>query len=160
MAREYITKCKEDGNKCPTLAEIAKHCGTSEDALKGYMPHMQGCSSLDDRASSGATGFSKSSMSNLIDLIADPESTADDPLETLDMEEREQLLAIIDTLSDKYKQVIELKYGLNGNEEHSLAAIAALNGKSRESVRQMEMRILSSLRLRIKRDNSIKKIYA
>ena len=124
------------------------------------MPHMQGCSSLDDRASSGATGFSKSSMSNLIDLIADPESADDDPLETLDTEERQQLLAIIDTLSDRYKQVIELKYGLNGKEEHTLAAIAAIQGKSRESLRQTEMRILSSLRLKISRDDSIKKIYA
>jgi RNA polymerase nonessential primary-like sigma factor len=58
----------------------------------------------------------------------------------------------VDELSERQRQVIERRYGLNGQEMDTLENIASEMGVTRERVRQIQMEALQSLRRRLTRD--------
>jgi RNA polymerase primary sigma factor len=49
-------------------------------------------------------------------------------------------------LSEQEQHVLTLRFGLNGNERHTLAQIGRLLDVSRERVRQVELKSLRKLR--------------
>lgn len=55
-------------------------------------------------------------------------------------------------LSDRQRQVVERRYGLNGHDAATLETIAAEMGVTRERVRQIQMEALQALRRRLSRD--------
>lgn len=59
---------------------------------------------------------------------------------------QEQIREIIDTLPEKERLTLKLRFGLDGLEPHTLDEIGKILGISRERVRQMETRILNKLR--------------
>jgi RNA polymerase primary sigma factor len=54
----------------------------------------------------------------------------------------------LESLSDRERQVLELRYGIVNTHEHSLQEIADRFGLSRERVRQIEKQALNRLRRR------------
>lgn len=54
--------------------------------------------------------------------------------------------AMLSSLSTRERQVITLRYGLNGHDPHTLQDIAVLLDKSRERVRQIESQAIEKLR--------------
>jgi RNA polymerase sigma factor (sigma-70 family) len=77
------------------------------------------------------------------DLLADP--LAEDEYEhVLRTVETEQLLALLAGLSDRERDILRARYGLDGREE-SLREIAGRLGLSAERVRQLERRALGKL---------------
>lgn len=84
------------------------------------------------------------------------ESLADDAAETQEMQiqtvEVEHLVTEwIGMLSDKQRQVIEYRYGLNGCEEATLEDLAERLSLTRERVRQIQIEALAQLRRILKR---------
>jgi RNA polymerase nonessential primary-like sigma factor len=84
------------------------------------------------------------------------ESLADDAAETPEMQiqtvEVEHLVTEwIGMLSDKQRQVIEYRYGLNGCEEATLEDLAERLSLTRERVRQIQIEALAQLRRILKR---------
>jgi DNA-directed RNA polymerase, sigma subunit (sigma70/sigma32) len=57
-----------------------------------------------------------------------------------------ELHDIISKLPEKERKVLELRYGLNGNEPLTLREIGDALGISRERVRQLETRAIKKLR--------------
>jgi RNA polymerase primary sigma factor len=70
----------------------------------------------------------------------------DPDLSFLDVEARERLDALVDTLDERAADIIRSRYGLTDGRQHKLADIGAKHGISAERVRQLEREALQKLR--------------
>lgn len=90
------------------------------------------------------------SNQTVVDLIADEHG--EDPESLLQGHERNRLVAEwLSQLSERQRQVVERRYGLNGREVETLDAIATDLELTRERVRQIQMEGLERLRRILKR---------
>jgi RNA polymerase nonessential primary-like sigma factor len=88
----------------------------------------------------------------IADMLADEQSI--DPESELAVGEIERLLGHwVLQLDAKHRQVIERRYGLNGDDPCTLEIIAADLGLTRERVRQIQIEALQKLRRIIRRDD-------
>ncbi|HEY6897509.1 MAG TPA: sigma-70 family RNA polymerase sigma factor, partial [Rhodocyclaceae bacterium] len=85
------------------------------------------------------------------DSIAD-ESGSEPDSQLVQREIENRMANWITELNERQRQVIERRYGLNGQEVETLETIAADMGVTRERVRQIQMEALRSLRRRLSRD--------
>ena len=121
----------------PNTEELAKLSGRSVDELKILMQRGEQVLSLDQPIEAG-------SPHTLVDLV--PDSQGDDPHEHVaNSESIRLLLAWVDMLPDRQRQVIERRYGLRGGESETLEAIAADLNLTRERVRQIQSEALVRL---------------
>ncbi len=79
------------------------------------------------------------------DVLADPRAEAAYE-EVLDRTDDPDLEALLGVLSERERRLLERRYGLDGGEEESLAAIGRRLGVSRERARQLEERALAKMR--------------
>jgi RNA polymerase primary sigma factor len=123
----------------PSRQEISEAMGMPLDELDGLLRQALTTSSLDAPVN-GDEG-----RSFLGDLIADG-----DDEEPLDRVERgihqEQLDRWLSHLSEQERQVLRLRFGLEGEERQTLAEIGRRLDVSRERVRQVELKALRKLR--------------
>ena len=123
----------------PSRAEIAEAMDMPLDELDSLLRQALTTSSLD------APVNGEEGRSFLGDLIAD--SSSDEPLAKVEQSiHHEQLGRWLSHLSDQEQHVLGLRFGLNGNERHTLAEIGRLLEVSRERVRQVELKALRKLR--------------
>ena len=79
------------------------------------------------------------------DLIAD--NRQEEPLDAVERRmHHEQLGRWLTYLTAQERQVLELRFGLSGEQRHTLAEIGRLMDVSRERVRQVELKALRKLR--------------
>jgi RNA polymerase primary sigma factor len=79
------------------------------------------------------------------DMIASEGSSS--PAEALDAANlMEKIREAVATLSTREQRIIRLRFGLDGEDEHTLQAVGEEHGISRERVRQIEARALKKLR--------------
>ncbi|MCS5705962.1 sigma-70 family RNA polymerase sigma factor [Synechococcus sp. FGCU-3] len=123
----------------PSRREIAEALNMPLDELDGLLRQALTTSSLDAPVN-GDEG-----RSFLGDLIAD--SSNEEPLEQVERGiHQEQLGRWMSYLSDQERQVLNLRFGLEGEERHTLAEIGRMLEVSRERVRQVELKALRKLR--------------
>ena len=123
----------------PSRVEIAEAMDMPLDELDSLLRQALTTSSLD------APVNGEEGRSFLGDLIAD--SASDEPLAKVEQSiHHEQLGRWLSHLSDQEQHVLGLRFGLNGNERHTLAEIGRLLEVSRERVRQVELKALRKLR--------------
>ena len=123
----------------PSRQEIAEALNMPLDELDGLLRQALTTSSLDAPVN-GDEG-----RSFLGDLIAD--SSNAEPLEQVERGiHQEQLGRWMSHLSDQERQVLNLRFGLEGEERHTLAEIGRMLEVSRERVRQVELKALRKLR--------------
>jgi RNA polymerase sigma factor (sigma-70 family) len=121
----------------PSAAELAPELGTETGALKALDLLSREAISLE----SSVAGTEK----RLEDFVADPTSSAPD--NGLDGERmRSGVGHLIGVLTPREQLILRLRYGLGGEEEHTLEQIGQSLGLSRERVRQLEARALKKLR--------------
>ena len=96
--------------------------------------------SLSDYIETGADGAALS----LMDVVGDEE----DLLEQVSSKETQQRLhqALRSGLTDQERQVVQLRYGLNGTKPHRQREVAQITGISRSYVSRIEKRALEKLR--------------
>ena len=88
------------------------------------------------------------------DLIADENSI--DPIDAIySVELKTMISAVLDTLPEKEREVIKLRFGIDGHPQRSLEEVGAILGYSREWIRRIEERALIKLRNPI-RSNKLK----
>jgi RNA polymerase primary sigma factor len=58
----------------------------------------------------------------------------------------EELQSALDSLGERRRLVLELHYGLNGQDRHTLEEIGRCLGITRERVRQIELKAIRALR--------------
>ena len=123
----------------PSRVEIAEAMDIPLDELYSLLRQALTTSSLD------APVNGEEGRSFLGDLIAD--SSLDEPLDIVEQRiHHEQLGRWLSHLSDQEQHVLRLRFGLEGNERHTLAEIGRLMEVSRERVRQVELKALRKLR--------------
>jgi RNA polymerase primary sigma factor len=121
----------------PTAAELAPALGTDIDSLESLDRLSREAISLE----SSVAGTEK----RLEEFVADPgASTPDSGIDGDRM--RAGVDSLIEKLSEREKLILRLRYGLKGEEEHTLEQIGQSLGLSRERVRQLEARALKKLR--------------
>jgi RNA polymerase primary sigma factor len=123
----------------PSRTEIAEGMQITLEDLDCILNQSLTTSSLDEpvRANDGK-GF-------LGDLIAD--TRYGEPLERIELSMyKEQLSRWLEQLSDQEKEVISLRFGLEGGERKTLTEIGKIMEISRERVRQIELKGLRKLR--------------
>jgi RNA polymerase sigma factor (sigma-70 family) len=121
----------------PTLQELAPALGTDAESLESLDRLSREAISLE----SSVAGTEK----RLEDFVAD--STASVPDGGIDSDRmRSGVGALIGCLTPREQLILRLRYGLGGEEEHTLEQIGQSLGLSRERVRQLEARALKKLR--------------
>jgi RNA polymerase primary sigma factor len=121
----------------PTSQELAPELGTDTDALEALDRFSREAISLE----SSVAGTEK----RLEDFVPDPGSEAPDG-GIDDDRMRIGVGHLIGNLTDREQLILRLRYGLSGEEEHTLEQIGQSLGLSRERVRQLEARALKKLR--------------
>ena len=123
----------------PSRVEIAEAMDIPLDELDSLLRQALTTSSLD------APVNGEEGRSFLGDLIAD--SSLDEPLEIVEQRiHHEQLGRWLRHLSEQEQHVLRMRFGLEGNERHTLAESGRLMEVSRERVRQVELKALRKLR--------------
>ncbi len=123
----------------PSRREIAEAMAMPLEELDSLLRQALTTSSLDAPVN-GDEG-----RSFLGDLIAD--SSDEEPLERVERGiHQEQLGRWLSHLSEQERQVLQLRFGLDGEERHTLAEIGRQLEVSRERVRQVELKALRKLR--------------
>ena len=123
----------------PSRVEIAEAMDIPLDELDSLLRQALTTSSLD------APVNGEEGRSFLGDLIAD--SSLEEPLDIVEQRiHHEQLGRWLSHLSEQEQHVLRLRFGLEGNERHTLAKIGRLMEVSRERVRQVELKALRKLR--------------
>ena len=123
----------------PNRLEIAEEMDIGLEELDSLLRQSLTTSSLD------APVNGEEGRSFLGDLIAD--SSAEEPLDIVEQRiHHEQLGRWLSHLSEQEQNVLRLRFGLEGNERHTLAEIGRMMEVSRERVRQVELKALRKLR--------------
>lgn len=121
----------------PTPAELAPALGTDTDSLEALDRLSREAISLE----SNVAGTEK----RLEDFV--PDQMAEQPDGGIDDDRmRSGVGSLIGTLTPREQLILRLRYGLAGEEEHTLEQIGQSLGLSRERVRQLEARALKKLR--------------
>ena len=121
----------------PTPAELAPALGTDTDSLEALDRLSREAISLE----SNVAGTEK----RLEDFV--PDQAAERPDGGIDDDRmRSGVGTLIGTLTPREQLILRLRYGLAGEEEHTLEQIGQSLGLSRERVRQLEARALKKLR--------------
>ncbi|HLZ58539.1 MAG TPA: sigma-70 family RNA polymerase sigma factor [Ktedonosporobacter sp.] len=122
----------------PTLEELAGQMEISVQHVIELLSTNQETVSLDTPRKGGDDEIALSEVLE-DDPIYSPERVV--IMQTLQAQVRE----LLDCLTLREKKVLQLRYGLNGGEEHSLSETGRKLGLSHEAVRQVEFRALRKL---------------
>lgn len=122
----------------PTLEELAVQMEISVPEVIALLSTNQETISLDMPRKGGDDEISLSEVLE-DDPIYSPERVV------LTQTLQEQVQDILNCLTPREKKVLQLRFGLNGNGEHSLTETGKKMGLSHEAVRQMEFRALKKL---------------
>ena len=122
-----------------TPGEIAEKLGDkTEEDVKNIINYLQSPVSLE-------TPVGDDGENSLGDMVED--RTAPTPEEAMNaLVQQEEVKELLETLGDRERQVICLRYGLGDEKTHTLEEIGEILGVTRERVRQIEARALEKLR--------------
>lgn len=123
----------------PTSEDVANLLDKSIDDVKAMM-------GLNERVSSVDAPMDTDPDRSMLDAIAD--DSVKSPESILQSEDMQvQIHAWLEELTDKQRQVVERRFGLNGNEVATLEEVGSDIGVTRERVRQIQVEALKRLRI-------------
>jgi RNA polymerase primary sigma factor len=131
-------KLESSGDRDPTVEEIAAAAGVDPDEADLILRAAQPLVSLDKPVGDDADA------AQFGDLIEDERAASpfDLAAESLMME---RLNEVLDNLSYRERRVIQLRFGLNGEQPATLDAVAKVFGLTRERTRQIEENAIRKL---------------
>jgi RNA polymerase primary sigma factor len=122
----------------PTPEEIAAEMDLTEEKVREVMKISQEPVSLE-------TPIGEEEDSHLGDFIEDEDAPAPSAAASF-MLLQEQLDEVLDTLSDREKRVLELRFGVEDGRSRTLEEVGKEFGVTRERIRQIEAKALRKLR--------------
>ena len=137
MVRVKRNLIQQNGRE-PTPEEVAKEMDTTVERVLEIMKIAQDPISLE-------TPIGEEEDSHLGDFLEDQEVQA--PADAAaDVLLREQLTEVLGTLTDREKQVLMLRFGLNDGKSRTLEEVGKSFNVTRERIRQIEAKALRKLR--------------
>ena len=128
----------QDIGREPTAEEIATEMGTTPLKVREILKISQEPVSLE-------TPIGEEEDSQLGDFIEDEDATM--PVEAVsEIMQKEELSAVLDTLTHRERKVIELRFGLKGEHPRTLEEVGQKFDVTRERIRQIEAKTLAKLR--------------
>ena len=138
MIKAYIHQYKAENEKDPTIQEIAEMLNIDKNDILDLMPYINQMFSLD-------SALEDENDSPLSSMIAD--LTAPSPeTEVLKKDDAKIIMSVLNTLTPKEKEVIVLRFGLDGNTIHTLEEVGEHFHVTKERIRQIEETALRKLR--------------
>ncbi len=132
--RQLLQKLGRD----PTTAEIAEAMGVTEDKVSEVQRIAQDPISLE-------SSIGEEQDSKIQDIVEDENALS--PMEVTEQTLlKEQLLAVIETLTPREQKVIRLRYGLDDGHPRTLEEVGREFNVTRERIRQIEAKALRKLR--------------
>ena len=128
----------------PLPKEIAENMpGKTEEDVKNILSYLQSPVSLE-------TPVGDEGENSLGDMVEDKtEATPEEAMNAL--VQKEEVSELLEALSERERQVIRLRYGLEDGKTHTLEEIGSILNVTRERVRQIEARALEKLRKNAKK---------
>ena len=136
--KKFENKFQQDYGHSPSKQEIAKGLNIDLEKIKFAYSWMQDASSLD-------IVVNEDKDTTIQDLVEDPNG-----LTIFESIEKEELLnsikQVLNTLTDREKTVIMMRFGIDGNHASTLEEIGKTLNLSKERIRQIEGTALKKLR--------------
>jgi RNA polymerase primary sigma factor len=141
----HIRKCEtqlvEILGREPTDQEIAEELGMKTEQVRDYRKASISPTSLDAKLGDDDTN-------KFADIVADPNAIA--PWQqALDDSDSKILGEVIGTLSPREQTILQLRFGLTGQDEKTLEEVGEKFGVTRERIRQIQDEALKKLKKRI-----------
>ncbi len=128
-------------NREPTTEELAKELEMEPEKVEYVMKIKQDITSLD--AGVGRDGDDEDSV--LRDFIEDEDSATPEESAASQLL-KEQVQAVLSTLSDREQKIIKMRFGLENGKSHTLEEVGQEFAVTRERIRQIEAKALAKLR--------------
>ena len=128
----------QDLGRDPTPEEIGEEMGISADRVREIQKISQEPVSLE-------TPIGEEEDSQLGDFIEDSQAVVPPDAASFSMLQ-EQLSQVLDSLADRERKVIELRFGLVDGNPRTLEEVGRVFGVTRERIRQIESKTLAKLR--------------
>ena len=122
----------------PTVEELAKKTELTEQRVRDILRISQDPLSLD-------SPVGDEEDSHLADFIEDQHAIMPADVATANSLS-EQIMSALDELSDREKEVVRLRFGLDGDRPQTLEEVGRQFGVTRERIRQIESKTLAKLR--------------
>lgn len=136
--KKAIKKYSDEHQKEPTATELSEQFNVSKQTIIELFPYVNDCISLDGILDSDErTTFG--------DLIEDTKTPLPES-NIIATDNTNIILSVLDTLSEQEKDVIILRFGLCGNNPHTLDEIGEKYNVTKERIRQVESKALRKLR--------------
>jgi RNA polymerase primary sigma factor len=130
-------KLQSDSGREPTPEEIAAEMGTTPSKVREILKISQQPLSLESPIGDGGD-------SQLGDFIEDEDATT--AVEAVsEIMQKEELNQVLSTLTHRERKVIELRFGLAGEQPRTLEEVGQKFGLTRERIRQIENKTLAKL---------------
>lgn len=123
----------------PSIEDISEATGIDSATVKDLLKASSDVISFDSPIKKG-----EDSDSTFGDFIEDESKGPEE--QVLDSSLKSDVRSLLSVLSDKEKNIIEMRYGLNGNKPMSLKEIGDSYSLTKERIRQIEKRALEKLR--------------
>jgi RNA polymerase primary sigma factor len=151
--RKAESKLVELFGREPTDQEIAEEISLKPDQVREYRKASVAPTSLDARLGS------EDDSNRVADVVADPNAAA--PYQqALEDSDNAILGEVIRTLSPREQTILQLRFGLNGEDEKTLEEVGEQFGVTRERIRQIQDEALRKLRKRIQQKDQKRDEYA
>lgn len=122
----------------PTAEQIGALAGFDADHVEGLLAISRDLVSLD------APIFNDGSASSVADFIEDDAQSPEEAL--MDSALKDDIRRLLSSLSEREREIIELRFGLEGQVPMSLKEIGELYNLTKERIRQIEKRALDRLK--------------
>ena len=141
--RRVSSQMMEELGREPTDEELAEEIGLSSSKITALKSAALRPASLDEPIQDGES-FQYS------DIVSDEES--DNPFETLrDKDLLEEIDEVLELLDHRERAIIDMRFGLDGQDPKTLEEIGVNLGVTRERIRQLQNAALSRLRGALRR---------
>ncbi|MCR5617984.1 MAG: RNA polymerase sigma factor RpoD [Clostridiales bacterium] len=122
----------------PDTGELASKMGLSEEKIREIQKISQDPVSIDKPVG-------EEEDSHLVDFIASDETASPDEVVSRELL-KEELIEVLDTLSDREAKVLRRRFGLDDGRQRTLEEVGREFGVTRERIRQIEAKAIRKLR--------------